>query len=179
VGDLVKAGLIKNEERSSAFSIIKKSRIKELIEFSRAVHAEMLAIILGSQKAGEKIIGGKLYCTTYPCHNCARHIVAAGIKEVYYIEPYRKSLATRLHNDSITEDETKTDLVRILMFDGVAPRRYLEFFKMRPNSRKKEGKKINISSKQVSPKKTLSLQAIPYLEGKVTEDLKNKNLINV
>jgi deoxycytidylate deaminase len=31
-------------------------------------------------------------------------IVVAGITEVYFIEPYRKSLATKLHNDAITED---------------------------------------------------------------------------
>jgi deoxycytidylate deaminase len=139
----------------------------------------MLAIILGSQKVGDRIINGRLYCTTYPCHNCARHIVAAGIKEVYYIEPYRKSLATKLHYDSITEDESKKDLVRILMFDGVSPRRYLSFFKMEPGSRKKNGKKIIFEPKHISPKNTLSLEAIPYLEGKITEDLKNKHLIDV
>lgn len=179
VNELVASGVVTNEQKRKTAHIIRKSRIKELIEFSRAVHAEMLAIILGSQKAGNRIIGGKLYCTTYPCHNCARHIVAAGIKDVYYIEPYRKSLATKLHSDSITEDETKVQLVRILMFDGIAPRRYLDFFKMNPGSRKKDGKKIVTSSKQILPKNTLSLQAIPYLEGKVTEDLKNNKLIDV
>lgn len=125
------------------------------------------------------MIGGKLYCTTYPCHNCARHIIAAGIKEVYYIEPYRKSLATRLHNDSITEDESREGLVRILMFDGVAPRRYLDFFKMLPGSRKKDGKKIIENNNEKFPKNTLSLQAIPILEKKITEDLKSKKLIHV
>lgn len=178
LNDLITAGIIPNGQKDKAISIIKKSRIKELIEFSRAVHAEMLAIILGSQKSGNKVINGKLYCTTYPCHNCARHIVAAGIKEVYYIEPYRKSLATKLHNDSLTEDETNDKLVKILMFDGVSPRRYLDFFRMISNSRKKDGKKINVSSKKVSPKNALSLQAIPILEGKITQDLKDKNLIN-
>ncbi|OKS89275.1 anti-phage dCTP deaminase [Mucilaginibacter polytrichastri] len=178
VNELILSGVIDNSQRQNASKVIKKSRIKELIEFSRAVHAEMLAIITGSQKAGDRVINGKLYCTTYPCHNCARHIVAAGIKEIYYIEPYRKSLAIKLHNDSITEDESNDKLVRILMFDGISPRRYLQFFKMIPNSRKRDGKKINNLSKHVSPKNTLSLQAIPILEGKVTQDLKNKKLID-
>lgn len=179
IDTLANEGIIQHKDKKKALTIIKKSRIKELIEFSRAVHAEMLAIISGSQKTGGKMIDGKLYCTTYPCHNCARHIVAAGIKEVYYIEPYRKSLATKLHNDAITEDEGKEELVRILMFDGVAPRRYLDFFKMLAGSRKKNGKKITENSSKKYPKNTLSLQAIPILEKKVTEDLKSKNLINV
>ena len=178
IDNLIEAGLLDNSQREAAGNVVRKSRIKELIEFSRAVHAEMLAIIIASQKAGDRVIDGRLYCTTYPCHNCARHIVAAGIKEIYYIEPYRKSLAIKLHNDSITEDEAKDKLVRILMFDGVSPRRYLEFFQMAANSRKKDGKKINVMSKTVSPKNTLSLQAIPILEKKVTQDLKDKKLID-
>ena len=36
------------------------------------------------------------------CHNCARHIVAAGIDEVRFIEPYLKSRALALHADAIT-----------------------------------------------------------------------------
>jgi deoxycytidylate deaminase len=176
--ELITQELIPEAKRNEILKIIKSSRIKELIEFSRAVHAEMLALIVGSQKAGSRIIGGKLYCTTYPCHNCARHIVAAGIKEVYYIEPYRKSLAIKLHDDSITEDESKTNLVRILLFDGVSPKRYLEFYKME-SPRKKDGKKIKVGLKESVPKNTLSLQAIPILEKKVTEDLLTRELIHI
>jgi len=176
--ELVQNGLIKKENRDRIVTTLIGSKIKELIEFSRAVHAEMLAIILGSQNAGDKVKNGKLYCTTYPCHNCARHIVASGIKEVYYIEPYRKSLAIKLHGDSITEDEAKKDLVRILMFDGISPRRYLELFRMGSNPRKEEGKKITKPLKTVQPKNTLSLQAIPILEKRVTENLRTKNLID-
>lgn len=178
VDELISDGIINENQRSTAISKIQKSRIKELIEFSRAVHAEMHAIIQASQKSGERVIGGKLFCTTYPCHNCARHIIAAGIKEVYYIEPYRKSLALKLHSDSITEDESKNNLVRIVMYDGVSPKRYLEFFKMLPNSRKKDGKKISESKKKSRPKNTISLQAIPILEKTVTSTLKSKKLIS-
>ena len=84
--------------------------------------------------------GGKLYCTTYPCHNCARHIIVAGIQEVYYIEPYVKSLCMELHADALTEDENTEGKVKILVYDGVAPRRYLEFFTMF-KERKTNGKK--------------------------------------
>lgn len=176
--DLIGAGLINKSEETRALEIIKKSRIKELIEFSRAVHAEMLAIIHASQNSGRQVINGSLYCTTYPCHNCARHIVAAGIKEIYYIEPYRKSLALSLHDDSLTENESDTNKVRILMFDGVSPRRYLSFFKMHSTPRKnEEGKKISHDRRNIEPKNTLSLQAIPILEKAVLKDLLSKKVI--
>jgi deoxycytidylate deaminase len=179
VADLIKKGLIQESRKEETVKVIRNSRIRELVEFSRAVHAEMLAIIQGSQTAGEKIKNGKLYTTTYPCHNCARHIVAAGIREVYYIEPYRKSLAIKLHNDSLTEDEEIKDKVRILMYDGVAPRRYLEFFKMSPNSRKTNGVMNKPNKKTIFPRTTISLQAIPILEKRVVDNLVEKDVIKV
>lgn len=179
VNELIVSKLVDESKREELVEKIKKSRIKELIEFSRAVHAEMLAIIQASQKAGDRVIGGKLFCTTYPCHNCARHIVAAGIKEVYYIEPYRKSLATKLHSDSITEDENQKDKVQILMYDGISPNRYLEFFKMIPNSRKQNGKKYSEPKKTSLPKNTISLQAIPILEKNVTESLRDRHILDI
>jgi hypothetical protein len=51
-----------------------------------------------------------LYCTTEPCHNCARHIIAAGIKEVVYYEPYPKSKTLELHGDAVTNESKKTRL---------------------------------------------------------------------
>ncbi|WP_215753430.1 anti-phage dCTP deaminase [Acetobacter sp. P5B1] len=82
---------------------IQKSKIGDLIEFSRSVHAEMDALISAGRK-GASTDGCKLFVTTFPCHNCARHIVAAGIKEVQFIEPYLKSKALDLHCDSITQN---------------------------------------------------------------------------
>ncbi|NVO11400.1 MAG: deoxycytidylate deaminase [Bacteroidales bacterium] len=143
---------------------IKNTRVKGLIEFCRSIHAEMHAIVIGSQLSSNKMIGGKLYCTTYPCHNCARHIILAGIKEVFFIEPYKKSLGTKLHDDAITDDEEEIDKVRIIVFDGVAPRRYLEFFSMVTDERKKNG---SLKSKELTsyfPKNRLSLQSLPTLE---------------
>lgn len=177
VDELVKENLIKSEDREHADEVIKKSRIKELIEFSRAVHAEMHALIIASQNSGKDVINGKLYCTTYPCHNCARHIIAAGIREVYYIEPYRKSLAIKLHGDSMTESENETGKVKVLLYSGVSPKRYLEFFKMVPESRKYDGHKKLVDKRRATPKTTLSLQAIPILEKRVIENLQEKKLI--
>jgi deoxycytidylate deaminase len=178
VDDLIKKNIIPKEKRDDAVDLIKNSRIKELIEFSRAVHAEMLAIIHGCQKSGERVKNGRIYTTTYPCHNCARHIVAAGIREIYYIEPYRKSLAIKLHSDSLTEDESNKEKVRILMYDGVSPRRYLDFFKS-SSPRKDGGKMKRLDKKVIKPKSTLSLEAIPVLEKEVVDSLREKNLIAI
>lgn len=82
---------------------IRKTRLGGLIEFSRAVHAEMDAL-LSAGREGVSTIGTRLFVTTYPCHFCARHIVGAGVYEVQYIEPYPKSLALKLHSDAIEVD---------------------------------------------------------------------------
>ena len=79
---------------------IRKTRLGGLIEFSRAVHAEMDAL-LSAGREGVSTVGTRLFVTTFPCHYCARHIVGAGVYEVQYIEPYPKSLALELHNDAI------------------------------------------------------------------------------
>ncbi|SIS84615.1 anti-phage dCTP deaminase [Chryseobacterium gambrini] len=156
-------------------NILVKSKIKDLIEFSRSVHAEMHAIISGSQLAGSKMVEGKLFCTTYPCHNCARHIIVSGIKEIYYIEPYSKSLCITLHSDAITEDEKSDTKVRILVYDGVAPRRYLSFFNKFAD-RKKDGKLAEFDLKKIKPKSTKSLQALPTLEHQAIHSLEENGL---
>lgn len=85
---------------------IRKTRLGGLIEFSRAVHAEMDAI-LSAGRDGASTVGTRLFVTTFPCHYCAWHIVSAGIYEVQYIEPYPKSLALKLHKDAIEVDLSK------------------------------------------------------------------------
>jgi deoxycytidylate deaminase len=125
----------------------------------------------------EIIVGGKLFCTTYPCHNCARHIVLAGITEVYFIEPYSKSLATVLHSDSITDDENESNKVKILLYDGVSPNRYMQLFKVNEQSRKNsEGKVNKPKQKDASPKFTETLEALYTLESTATKNLKDFNL---
>jgi len=149
-----------------------------LIEFSRSVHAEMHAIIVASQTAGERVRDGKLYCTTYPCHACARLIIAAGIKEVYYIEPYRKSLAIKLHSDAVSENEQDSQKVRILPYDGVAPSKYLKLFREVPGARKDEtGKMVKANPKTAYPRFDNSLESLPALEALVVKSLKEKELL--
>lgn len=112
---------------------LRDGRIGDLLEFSRAIHAEMDAIIAAARK-GASTIGAKLFVTTFPCHYCARGIVAAGIDEVQYVEPYPKSQALALHADSITVDAKDRKLskgrrkVLFRPFTGVAPRLYRRAF---------------------------------------------------
>lgn len=120
---------------------LRKTRIGQLIEFSRAVHAEMDAL-LSAARSGARTTDTHLFVTTFPCHNCARHIVSAGVVEVQYIEPYLKSQAIKLHGDSIVTNVTKWKRsinggnegrsqhsnVLFRPFIGVAPRLYRRAF---------------------------------------------------
>lgn len=78
--------------------------VLDITEYGRAVHAEMDALLC-SARSGVSPVGANLYTTTFPCHNCTRHIIAAGIERVFYIEPYAKSRAEELHEDAIVVEE--------------------------------------------------------------------------
>lgn len=54
----------------------------------RAIHAETNALLWAARK-GVHTEDGIMYCTHGPCLKCAQAIIAAGIREVYYITPYR------------------------------------------------------------------------------------------
>ncbi len=130
--DLLKEDL----SRESVIQELRDSRVGELLEFSRAVHAEMDALLEAGRK-GVSTIGARVFVTTFPCHYCARHLVSSGVDEVQYIEPYPKSKAFSLHGDSIQNDiganEWKAPSlggtsVLFRPFTGVAPRMYRRAF---------------------------------------------------
>lgn len=105
----------------------KQTGLKDITEFGRVVHAELSAIMSASRN-GISVVGGHLFCTTFPCHNCAKHIIASGIERVEYIEPYPKSKAMHLHQDSISMKEGDNGKVIFSAFIGVGPRRFLDLF---------------------------------------------------
>lgn len=120
-----------------------ETRLNDITEFSRATHAEMSAI-LSAARIGANPRHGTLYCTTFPCHNCAKHIVESGVERVLYVEPYPKSQAGKLHGDAISITEGTKDKVNFEHFIGVAARRYLDLFSMKlgmghPSKRKIKG----------------------------------------
>ncbi|AWX81792.1 anti-phage dCTP deaminase [Raoultella ornithinolytica] len=177
IDSLVQEKIISVKKREDAIqTILKNSRLKDLIEFSRAVHAEMHAILGASRVAGERILGGKIFVTTYPCHSCARHIIASGISEVYFIEPYRKSLALKLHSDAMTESVIETDeKVKLIQFDGVAPTRFLELFES--GSRKSKAGVLELATEGAAmPVDSVSLKAIPKLEQVVIAEVDSNKL---
>jgi deoxycytidylate deaminase len=110
--------------------IPKSSQIRNLIEFGRAVHAEMAALSDAARR-GVPVAGCTMYVTTFPCHLCARHIVAAGIRKLVYIEPYAKSRTADLYPDSIAIEQGCEEKVQFEPFVGVAPRQYMNLFSMR------------------------------------------------
>ena len=108
---------------------LKSTRLMNLTEFGRIVHAEMESI-LSAVRLGVSVKNCDLYTTTFPCHNCAKHIVGSGIKRVVYIQPYPKSLAQTLHSDSIAfaEDEITEGKVCFQPFVGIGPKLYPTLF---------------------------------------------------
>ncbi len=106
---------------------IKNSLLMDIIEFGRMTHAEMSAI-MDAARTGRSTKNATLFCTTFPCHMCAKHIVGAGIKRVVFLEPYPKSYADDLHRDSITFEDRSPEKVLFEPFIGISPRRYRDIF---------------------------------------------------
>jgi len=155
------------------------SRVKSLIEFSRAVHAEMEAIISIARRSASGLPGATLYTTTFPCHNCAKHIIAAGILRVVYLEPYEKSLARKLHGDAIRDPNGGEDerSVPFDMYAGAAPSRYAEFFEMRDGDRRKhQGIYLDQEHARASmmPRGAQSMSELAHRISKALEHMKSQ-----
>jgi cytidine deaminase len=101
-----------------------------------------MAALIDSARRGVAVQGLSMYVTTFPCHNCAKHIIAAGLRQVIYLEPYPKSRAKDLHGEEIEleapEDGLYDDKVAFVAYTGVAPRQYQRLFSME-NRGKKHG----------------------------------------
>jgi cytidine deaminase len=138
-------------------SLAEKASILDLIEFMRAVHAEMAAL-MSAARHGTRLEGCHLFCTAFPCHECARHIVAAGIERVYFIEPYPKSRVAELFDDSIAIDDEDENRVPFRAFTGVAPRLYSNAF-VSPDRRDGQGRWIQWDAvkKESLPRRSESL----------------------
>lgn len=119
---------------------IRDAQLMDIIEFGRMIHAEMSAIS-DAARLGRATKDAILFCTTFPCHLCAKHIVAAGIRRVVFLEPYPKSYAQKLHGDSITFETNVADKVLFQPFIGISPRRYRDIFEKR--KRKDENGRAN------------------------------------
>lgn len=179
------------QDRVDLRKTIRKTSVGQLIEFSRAVHAEMDAL-LSAGREGTSTVGTRLFVTTFPCHYCARHIVSAGVYEVQFIEPYPKSLALSLHEDAITVDvkawqppeevgiarerriesgkEESVPQGKVLFrpFVGVAPRLYLRAFEKTRDLKDKESGDMRIGSPEWGDEWSPFTVAYPELEAALT-----------
>lgn len=117
------------QEINSLKQHLKSSRLKDITEYGRVVHAEMDAI-LNCARTNISTLNTELFSTTFPCHNCAKHIVASGIKRVVYIEPYPKSKALDFHKDTIQLKSGRQDGDKVIFepFVGVGPRSFFNLF---------------------------------------------------
>lgn len=119
---------------------LKSALLRDVIEFQRAVHAEMGALSDAAMR-GVSVEGATLFTTTFPCHLCAKHVVASGLGQVVFIEPYPKSLVNEFYPDSIEleESSSETGKVELRAFEGIAPRRYFELFTLSGGERSTSG----------------------------------------
>lgn len=64
-------------------------------ELCRGLHAEQNAIIQAALY-GVSVEGGELYSTHQPCVLCTKMLISAGVKAIYYREPYPDELAAEM-----------------------------------------------------------------------------------
>ena len=78
-------------------------------ELCRGIHAEQNAIIQAAFH-GVSIKDATLFCTNLPCSICAKMIINAGIKKIYYLSGYA---------DAISEDmlqEASVEMIKVAEF---------------------------------------------------------------
>lgn len=166
VDDLVRDALKPNVKGS-----LSGSYLTNIIEYGRIVHAEMNALATAA-RLGRSVQGAILYTTTFPCHICARHIIAAGIKKVIYLEPYSKSLAQELYDDSISlEDEGGADKIPFVQFVGIAPERYYETFRKKNKRKDADGRAAKWNPLTATPMLERLYEAYLHMEEKARSAL--------
>jgi deoxycytidylate deaminase len=147
------------DPESESYKFLRDAQLFDTIDFIRAVHAEASALF----SAGFAARGATMYVTTFPCHECARHIVISGIKRVVYVEPYPKSLVSELFRDSISVDseEQSDQRIQFVPFVGIAPSVYSQLFRLTPSRirKQKDGKIGKWSASSSFPHLSVSYSA--------------------
>lgn len=145
--------------------------ILDLTEFGRIVHAEMCAIC-DAARLGRGVKGATLFCTTFPCHNCTKHIVASGIIKVVFMEPYPKSRAKTLHKHEIEIERASSTKVSFMPFMGISPLRYRDIFqKGKRKSSNGKARQWYADDNIARPMLDVILPAYPELEQSALGDL--------
>ena len=71
-------------------------------ELCRGIHAEQNAIIQAALH-GVSIADATLFCTNLPCSICAKMIINAGIRTIYYKEGYADAMSKELLEEAMVE----------------------------------------------------------------------------
>lgn len=125
--------ILEIEKSEQILKDLSNIQMMDALEYGRVIHAEMCALTDAARK-GLTTKNAILYCTTFPCHMCAKHIVASGIIRVVFLEPYPKSLVSRLHDDSVEVENNPRGQykdypsVKFEHFHGVTPKRFDKLF---------------------------------------------------
>lgn len=160
--DIAKAVTTRAAKPSECDGALVGSRIQDLTEFGRIVHAEMCAIC-DAARIGRSIKGATLFCTTFPCHNCAKHIIASGISKVIYMEPYPKSMAPALHEKEISIEKEVEGKVSFVPFLGISPYRYRDIFQ-KGKRKGSDGTAVTWYKKQMRPMIDVTFPSYPDAE---------------
>jgi dCMP deaminase len=86
------------------------------MELCTAIHAEERAIL---SLGGRTVENGTLYVTTFPCFQCARLILDAGIRKVVFVEAY-----PIWETKKFLEENN----VKVMPFTGFTARAFFEVF---------------------------------------------------
>lgn len=158
---LFKRWYFPSKKKSDPTPFLRDALVMNTIDYIRAVHAETAALFCAA-RIGVSVSGATLYTTTFPCHDCAKAIVASGIREVVYWAPYPKSLVADLYDDSIEIDalEPNEKKIHFHSFVGVAPNRYADFFIMGKRERKLVDGKADVFDSRTA-ELTLPGHAVP------------------
>ena len=134
--------------------------------------------ILACGRTNNSTIGSTIFVTTFPCHNCAKHILASGIKNVFFIEPYPKSKALQLWEDSMTLKDITEEPNKLTFnpFVGVGPRSFLDLFSIsqgygREILRKQEGNTIKWDSSKATLRLQSNVLSLNEIEKSISSDL--------
>lgn len=71
-------------------------------ELCRGIHAEQNAIIQAAYH-GASIKEGALFCTNLPCSICAKMIINAGIRKIYFLSGYADPMSESLFQEAGVE----------------------------------------------------------------------------
>jgi dCMP deaminase len=71
-------------------------------ELCRGVHAEQNAIVQAAFH-GVSINGATLFCTNLPCSICAKLLINAGVRRIYYKSGYADAISEEMLNEAEVE----------------------------------------------------------------------------